>query len=260
MNDRPTPISDYLLERLALGELPPARARELEARLEAEPGGPERLARLRASNEALQRELPPLGRIRARVEREKESTRKRWKWELGLAAPALAMVAAVFVLHTPAVDPQRSGTQLPGEVTRIKGGAELAIFRRTTSGSEPVESGDLVRAGDVLQLSYKAGPQSHGVILSVDGRGGVTLHFPEAANLPTQLEPRDLTALPHGYQLDDAPSFERFFFVSSKKPIDVAQVLAAARSLSTNPVQAANAELPLPAGLEQHAVLLRKAP
>ena len=58
-------------------------------------------------------------------------------------------------------------------------------------------------------------------------------------------------------ELDDAPRYERYFMVSSDKPIDVQSVLdAAARLASTG--QAGERDLPLPPNLEQLSVRIDK--
>ena len=46
-----------------------------------------------------------------------------------------------------------------------------------------------VRPGDVLQLSFVSGGRSHGAVLSIDGRGSVTLHAPESPTGAMQLPP-----------------------------------------------------------------------
>ncbi len=70
----PNPVSDLLLERYALGELPRERLRELEGRLASEPELRARLESLRASNEALLREHSPetmARRLQDRLRRER---------------------------------------------------------------------------------------------------------------------------------------------------------------------------------------------
>jgi hypothetical protein len=62
------------------------------------------------------------------------------------------------------------------------------------------------------------------LIASIDGAGVVTLHYPANADAPalaTALAQKP-TSLPQAYVLDDAPQFERFFFITSEDPIEVA--------------------------------------
>jgi len=93
------------------------------------------------------------------------------------------------------------------------------------------------------------------VIVSIDGRGAVTLHFPADAGASTALEP-GAHNVPDGFQLDDAPSFERFFLVTSDAPIDVKTVVAAAEALALR--GGSTGPLALPAGLKQTSSIVHK--
>jgi hypothetical protein len=98
------------------------------------------------------------------------------------------------------------------------------------------------------------------VIASVDGAGVVTLHYPLREDAPpeaTAMAPEP-HALPHAYALDDAPRFERFFFITGSDPLDVGQTLAALRLLALRE-DSATAGLELPTGLHQWSLRLRKA-
>ena len=105
-----------------------------------------------------------------------------------------------------------------------------------------------------MQISYVPKGATHGVIVSADGRGKVTLHFPPNASLPTVLKRKDRVPLPFSYELDDAPGFERFFFVTSAFPIPVGQVIRSAGTLGADPGR----QLPLPPWLKQKELLLNK--
>ena len=112
---------------------------------------------------------------------------------------------------------------------------------------------------DVLQLSYVAVGRKYGVIFSIDGRGIVTVHYPYAENGATpELEQGGEIYLRYAYELDDAPLFERFFFVTSDKPFNIAIVEKAARLLASKTGQARNTDLKLPSGFEQYSFLLNK--
>jgi hypothetical protein len=73
------------------------------------------------------------------------------------------------------------------------------------------------------------------VILSVDGRGVVTLHYPESEDKDPILDQYKKTFLSTSYELDDAPDFERFFFITSKSEIDVQAILNSAKVLAKHP-------------------------
>jgi len=117
----------------------------------------------------------------------------------------------------------------------------------------------LVHPGDVIQLRYNAGGRGYGVIASVDGAGAVTLHFPssEDAKPEAMALAAETTTLPTAFALDDAPRFERFFFITANKPPDLQQTLAALRTLAHRD-DSATAALELPPHLRQWSLRLRK--
>lgn len=94
-----------------------------------------------------------------------------------------------------------------------------------------------------------------GVVVSIDGRGHVTRHLPEEGAAAAALDGRE-QALPHAYELDDAPAFERFVLVTGPRAFDVAAVLAAAAALPRE--EARTRALSLPDGLAQRSVVLDK--
>lgn len=253
------------LERLALGDL---QARE-RAALESRVGGDieARLAAIAASNAEILREHPP-ARVRAEVERRLATTRaRRSAPALWLAAPlAAAAVAALVLWPDPTIEldalvasaePAIIVAGDPGD-TRAKGiEPHLVVHRQEGERTVPLVPGAEARARDLLQISYVAAGAAHGVMLSIDGGGVVTLHHPLRVDVSTALLQTGAVPLPQSYELDAAPDFERFILVTADTPLDPAQVLAAARRLAGGP-GAASAPLPLPPGLRQRSFLLRK--
>jgi hypothetical protein len=248
-------IPDWKLERILLGE---------ESGEGLGPDDRARLEALRASNEDVLGRYPPklvASRIEAELRRGAVPARPRearvWFRPVLVAAPALAGLAAVFLLARPGQDAVRP---LEPEVTREKGDIApvLLLHRRIAGKVERLSPGAAARAGDVLQLSYAAAGAKHGVIVSVDGGGAVTLHQPAREGLSTALAGEDETPLADAYELDAAPGFERFFLVTAGTPIDVASVLAAARTLAADPARARTAALALAPGLRQTSFLLVK--
>ena len=96
--------------------------------------------------------------------------------------------------------------------------AGLSLFRKTANGSETLADGDVAREGDVIRIGYHAVGRRYGVIVSLDGRGGVTRHLPERGATAAPLAPSEVVLLAHAYELDDAPAWERFFFVTADAP------------------------------------------
>jgi hypothetical protein len=147
----------------------------------------------------------------------------------------------------------------PDEI-RIKGQqAHLVIHRREVAGAVRLGPDSVTHEGDLLQVGYAAAGQRYGVIVSIDGGGAVTLHWPDAADESTSLEQGEVVALEHAYELDAAPAFERFVFVTADKPIDAAMVVDAAERVADSPKRARTKRLVLPKSWQQSSILLRKA-
>ena len=108
----------------------------------------------------------------------------------------------------------------------------------------------------MIQLRYNAGGARYGVIASIDGAGGVTLHFPATPEATTDVE-AGTRSLPEAFALDDAPRFERFFLVTANEPLDVPGTLDALRTLARRG-DAADAVLDLPPAIHQASFRLRK--
>ncbi len=259
---------DWLLERIALGELPPEELAAARARLAQEPGGLERLATLEAEDGATLTKLPP-ARVAAEVARRRrvvEASRsaqapRRWLPALALGVPVAAALAVLLVFSQRELpeEPRPQEVALL-ETTRSKGlEPRLLIHRQREGAPEPLADSARARQGDVLQLSYVSAGRRYGAVLSIDGRGAVTLHAPETSTGPLELK-GGTVSLASAYELDDAPAFERFFFVTSEEPFDVNAVLESARALARDSGAARREPLPLPGSLSQTSVILEKAP
>jgi hypothetical protein len=241
------PIPDLLLERLALGELSPGERAALEQRLANDPAGRARLAEIERGN-AAGALVRPHARVLAAARRARTRSHVR---TVSLWAPALAALALVVGMGL------RTESAPPSE--RLKGARpQLLLFQQQPHQAQPRLLGDgaVVFAHDLIQTGYVSAGRSYGVVVSVDGRGSVTLHSPQQPSQSARL-PRGRTLLPRAFELDDAPDFERFIFVTSNQPIAPEHVLAAARDLARDP-RVRTAELSLDHSLEQTSVLLVK--
>jgi anti-sigma factor RsiW len=254
---------DWLLERIALGELPPEELAAARARLAQEPDGEARLAALEAENRALLEQLPPSAvarEVERRARRDEARSLEASPWHRW--RPALALVPVLAVLLLVVARPGTRPGALEGEraeETRTKGlPPQLGLHRLAAQGPEALAQGALAARGDVVQVSYVAAGARFGVIFSVDGRGTVTLHAPESGLDALPLEPSGTHALPQAYALDDAPAFERFFFVTSDDPFSLEEVLAPARVLATSD-GARTALLPLAERFRQVSFTLEKS-
>lgn len=254
--DGPGQIPEIWLERWAAGELSAETRAQLQARGIDDAELNRRAEALQRSNDEVLRDYPvrPMAaQIAARAEAESASSvqaiswARPWIWASTGAAAALAVV--LLVTSTPSVVSPDRGTdgataaasaeayafadvQSP-EITRIKGGPRLFVMRVHDGVAVPLRDGDVARAGDRLQVSYLAAGATHGVIVSWDGAGAVTLHYPVDESVASAIQGGGVRSLPHSYVLDDAPEFERFAFVTSREPIAVRDVMDAAKRAAT---------------------------
>jgi hypothetical protein len=240
-------LSDYLLERLALGELSEEAARAAQEQLSREPDGAQRLSDLRASDAELLAQHPPQAVAREIARRQRavvlQLRRRRATW-LAASAGVFAAVVLAVVLR-------------PAEQT--KGDAALLVYRNRGAQVEQLANGAIAKAGDTVQLAYIGARLAYGAIVSVDGAGKVTLHLPERDSEAARLVRDARTQLPHAYELDAAPGFERFFLITSDSPFPASIALEATGKLAARGNAARTEPLALPKGFEQSSFLLLKA-
>jgi hypothetical protein len=193
-----------------------------------------------------------------------------WGRYLPLAAAAIIAAAVGFAglesgllggVWGPAGVERSEGVHMDGQAEmgeRIKGLEPLlSIYRAEEQGVRLLAERARAQRNDLLQLEYHGAGYPYGVILSIDGRGTVTLHYPAGAGMEPVLE-GGRVLLPYAYQLDDAPAFERFFFVTSDERFDTRLVLRAARNLAAERGGGRRGKLRLPRGFEQSSMTILK--
>ena len=105
--------------------------------------------------------------------------------------------------------------------TRIKGmDARMEVWKKTPTGIVQLNDLDEVSEGDEIQLRYSVPEKCFGLLFSMDGNGALTLHMGNGEKA-IELAPGKMNSLPFAYKLDDAPYFEKFFFVTSPKEFAV---------------------------------------
>jgi hypothetical protein len=165
----------------------------------------------------------------------------------------------VLVARQPAVPPPAPPPPLDHHYTGIKGDRAQLYVYRAGDGDRPLRDGAHAARGDLLQLAYATADAGFGVLVSIDGAGTVTQHWPEpGATRAVPLRTGGEIRLPSSYELDDAPAFERFFLIRAGEAFDVAQVLTAAHTLAARAPEARRAPLPLPTQFAQTSLLLEK--
>ena len=251
-------VPDITLERYRLNELPPEAAARVDRRLQRDPGLRQRLDALLASDaeiHASDRLELLASRVRRQLEeREPAANRHRGQRFRLWLVPAAAATVVVLLLAPP-----RSSTVPAEDGERIKGlQPSLTLFRRVDGTSETLADGALARTDDLIRLGYQAAGHAYGVIVSIDGRGHVTLHLPRAGERAVPLGREATVLLDHAYELDDAPRWERFYFVTGNEPFLVSAVVAAAERAALVSRDDKPAALALPAGLTQSVFSLQK--
>jgi hypothetical protein len=168
------------------------------------------------------------------------------------AVPAAVGIVVILLLVIPRMTPLT-----PADEERIKGlQPSLSLFRRVGNGSETLADGAVAHPGDLIRIGYRAAGRAYGVILSIDGRRHVTMHLPPDGEAAASLGSDSTVLLDYSYELDDAPRWERFYFVTSEQPFAIAPVLAAAKRVAADGAE--TAALALPPGLEQATFSLLK--
>jgi len=163
-------IPDWLLERLAAGELPSGQADELRKRLR-QSGREQRLDEIRRSNEAIlsahapraiateiRRRLAIAGRplsarrlrpLSAQRPRRSSAQRLRPLWALSMATACVAGLAMLWAVrdHRGSIV---TGPAQQADEERTKGDVkpELLVYRKTAIGSEELHGYAVVRRGD----------------------------------------------------------------------------------------------------------------
>ena len=220
-------VPDWLLERLAAGELPATQARSLRERLVAT-GEQDRLDALASSNAEIL-EAHPVREVIAEVRRRGGRIPFIWRplWALSFATVGAAALVLLLV-RTPAGQSRLNPSlgESAQEAITIKGlQPSLGLYRKTATGVERLGPASRLRAGDIIQVRYIAAGKRYGVVASCDARGSVTLHLPETPGESVELTKDGERALAHSYELDGSPGFERFVFVTADVPFDTELVI-----------------------------------
>ena len=227
-------IPDWKLEKYLTGDLPAEEMheiREMEATDEIFAG---RVKMLREDNAAILKRLPfeklseKIATMPGRSNAGAGNT-VRVNFKLVKLAAAAALVLAVV---TVALFSQRSlseqNTQLmevamadQNDDVRIKGlSARMEVWKKTGDSAVQMENLGEAREGDEIQLRYAVAEKCFGLLFSMDGNGTITMHMGHG-NRAVELEPGKMTTLPFAYKLDNAPKFEKFFFLTSKREFEL---------------------------------------
>ncbi|HEY1406773.1 MAG TPA: hypothetical protein VF857_09205 [Spirochaetota bacterium] len=264
-------IPDIILEQYILGELPKGADPEIINIIETDPTVIRRINEIRESNAEILAQYPApyiAGQITASLKSHKPINKKKRFYFAPLPVLGAIATAVVVIFYFPMnvyqpnqshllTQPSTDEAMRNGDKIRSKGlESSLGIFRKTESEPEQLSDGSIAHEGDVLQIVYQSQRQ-YGVILSIDGRGNVTLHYPNTGWDSSKIEKGKKVYLEKSYQLDNAPAFERFFFITSDVGISTDFILTRARSLAKDISRAEKDFLSIP-GTKETAMLLKK--
>ncbi|RPJ55740.1 MAG: hypothetical protein EHM23_25255 [Acidobacteria bacterium] len=255
-------IPEIWLERFLLDELPPNEAEQVRRAVASDPVVAQKLDQLRQSGEELLRRYPPglfTAKIRDRMPpaepRRAPAVRSVFFSPVSLALLSVMVIAGLslpfFRQANREAPPTQEGVRGKGDETR------LLVFLKTAEGVRQLSNGAKVGRNDIVQLSYYSAGQKYGVILSLDGQGSITQHLPEQGAQAPALSKGRATPLPSAFRLDEAPTGEIFFFVTSNQPFPVQLVRDAMRTPKTG-WDHRSRRLSLPAGYQQSTVMLEK--
>ena len=256
--DNDGPVAEITLERYRLKELPAEAMARLERRMALDDELRRRVGALALSDEKIRRsdrlELVAV-RVRQRLAAERTDAERRawmssarWALPVGMAAAVALMVLLPWSTLAPA-----------GGGERDKGlDTSLTLFKQVGAGSVTLANGAVVREGDVIRVGYRADGQPYGVVLSIDGRRRVTVHLPAGGDRAVKLGREPMVLLDQAFELDDAPLWERFYFVSGDEPFSIAPIVASVQRANASTAGDAVPALALGPGLQQSVFTLQK--
>jgi hypothetical protein len=287
---RSTPIADWRLERYLLKELPQNEWQQIEVLLSQDEQLRARLDALRREDELVHERYPAAWmarQIETRVDASQPQAHKKGEWSLWWRwSPAVAIVltlAALPMLQSP--DPSivsPAATRIAPAATRtvpsprlreqvrIKGdgprlllhrsagtetGMSVTGNRKAAAGSTLLEKGAVAAEGDLVMIQYDAAGANYGLIISVDGSGVLTRHYPLEGQQAVSLG-HGVVALEYAYELDAAPHWECFYLVTSDTAFDSEPILASIESMVIGPMPPTT--LPLSDALQQNQWILLK--
>lgn len=229
-------VPDLVLERFFLGELDGQAAQQVRELLATDTALQQRLKAIEMSNAQVMARYEPedmARRIASRATSMSFASPRRvaWRWPVLAAVPVAAAVVLVLVFAP--LSPPSTPANVP-EPIRIKGdtGPALFVYRQRGTKEELLVDGQVATSGDVLQLRYSGRGKGFGLIFSLDGRGKVTRHLPAQGGDAVALPKSGVGTLPVAYALDDAPQFERFYFVAADRRFEIDQILLSAEDLA----------------------------
>ena len=290
-------IPELYIEQYLLGELPENLMKEMDDLILKNPELNERINKIKSSNEEILSAYPAGPTANLIIEKRNSKTDVRLSGDMACGtsdrkasprtassflgsfrniiksinnlsvrgytltiASSLAMVILIFFIMPGIRGINNIQTPYDSGV-RIKGlDSKLLLYRKKGSEIEELKNLETARAGDILQVGYiAAGNYRHGVILSIDGRGTVTLHLPDSTVPGRELITNKMILLDKSYELDDSPSFERFIMILSAYPLNTSELVEKAKKLATGRDDAVNGLINAGKDTIEFSILIKKS-
>ncbi len=280
-------ITDLQLEQFLLNELPEEEMEIISEMTESDPLLKDRIEKIKRSDLEILEKYPaemmkiriregiismqknPVNKTAGLTEQEIRHSTIRIKGFLAgksrralyslTAASLTAAAALIMFLYVPGIM-NLSTNNMDNDIVRIKGMQPgLFILRKAGSRTEQIENLSKAFKGDLLQIGYTStGDYRYGVILSIDGRGAVTLHYPESENSDTLLQTNRKVMLQRAYELDDSPGFEKFILILSRDPVDVKSIIEKAKVLAESGEGSLNDSITASGTMSEYSLTLKK--
>ncbi|MES0490243.1 MAG: hypothetical protein ABUK01_09635 [Leptospirales bacterium] len=271
-------LSTIELERYIAGEVSPNERIKIEELLLKSDALKNQLKKLKQSNIDILQKYPPekmAALLKQRSQRglsrnynEPVKFKKR-KFNSGLLVPAFGLFIAGLFLYQflPRAYYQDATLETdetfevytPTDGNRIKGvETKLLAYTRNGSHVDQLTPQSTLHEGENLQLAYFTSSPGYGVIFSVDGRGEITLHFPSTKKAEQKLQSGKNIYLEFSYELDDAPEFEKFFFLQSEKEIDTEELLKLIKKVATRGENIKSKNFKVPGQYKQTTFMILK--
>ncbi|NRA66098.1 MAG: hypothetical protein HRU19_16540 [Pseudobacteriovorax sp.] len=203
-------IPDLFIEKYALGEASDDEIKAILKRMDQK-SLDERVERLFRDNKRILSNYPFANSGLKPTENELKS---RIQWDIKVLFPLAAAFCMIIFLP-------RLWQHQNDDILLKSDGPKIYVSIKKHGKISQLKDQDTVSAGDLVELQYGPSGMNYGVILSLDGNGAVTQHFPESGNISEKLGKKSRVRLGHSYELDDAPSFESFYFISSISTFEI---------------------------------------
>jgi hypothetical protein len=163
-----------------------------------------------------------LDKLSASTSDKQKSRKFTFKYRWGFIGVPAAIAAALYtaLVLPPFLYSRKNAVEnsFPGKTTgieRIKGaGAQIYLYKKEEQDAVQLYNQSFINGGDYIQIGYTAAGAKYGFIISIDGNGTVTQHYPDYGYNAAELNAGGEVLLNYSYQLDNAPSFERFLFIT----------------------------------------------